>query len=273
LALLAAASVATVAAVSVIGASPAQAVVDPSTNNVNWFLSQGAAGYKNMLDAVRARVRQPYINSVDRTASGHAYFTVDVYRSDRRRQDGPNIRVLVDTQNLYVQGVYDSDYGQYFRFNDANLRRFEPTAASAGNSFDIGFGGSYAAMERAAGGGFTMQSATLGRSNFNQIVDDVASNGTSTATRARGMIALVEAIAEGARFDYVSGRIYNGFDSGNPFRFNTEATGMVKDWSTMGKTLVRKVNNPRDTTTLHYGSLTVQSVAQFAALLALILSL
>jgi len=85
------------------------------------------------------------------------------------------------------------------------------------------------------------------------------------------MVALVEAIAEGARFDYISGRVNNSFMSANPYRFDATAEGLAKSWSTISKLVKKKVNAPQNRESLRIGALELGTVAAFKVVVALLL--
>jgi hypothetical protein len=264
-AMVLAASALAAAAVVLSPAAPQAHAIDDG-KDINWYLKDGAAGYNNMINAVRNRVKTPYINSIDKTKSANEYFSVNIWRSDWNTKDIATVRVILRSSDLYVQGIYSPQYAHYYRFGDATMTAYRPTSGGAVDT--IGFNGDYGSMQSAAGWAFN--GTTLGRAQFEQYAL-AAENGQTTQARARAMMTFVQGIAEGARFDYISSRISGSFTAATGAKMNSESEGLAKNWSKLGKNIVTLTNNPKANVFVQYGALVLQTAAQYAAVLALIL--
>lgn len=221
--------------------------------DITWDIGNGNAGasrYTTMVEAVRQRASQGRFLH-DRTHRTRPDATNDTFSVDISVQDegasNPNrIRVHIRASDLFVIGWLNQNENIYNRL-DANtpiLADCPPDGASCAalTPRDTPFNGSYLSLERQAG---DRANIPLSPNSARQAVRDLSRSGSSNAQQARGMIVLIQAISEAARFRPIEEMVRNTYttEAATPSATLRE---LENSWDPMSEIGTRHVNNPND---------------------------
>ncbi|MEV7890966.1 ribosome-inactivating family protein [Streptomyces sp. NPDC002817] len=262
------------------GETSVRSVIDDG-NDIGWFLKDGKAGYKSMIDAVRKRVRSRSIHpSVDgTTTNANDYFTVNIRNITHGHEDAADIRVVIRARDLYVQGYYVPRGNTYLHFRPRNaqdrvLRDYRPTSQT--RVLQLPFEGGYNSIEAYARGAdgraYTRRSVRLSTPDLSDAVTNLAWSEASGRSRARDLLHVIQAISEAARNDWISGRVYNNIE-GAGYQPNATAVGLENNWQSLGNNFQRRLNDPRVPVHPPIGELQFSSITGMALILALTLLL
>lgn len=236
------------ALLSPLGATKAFAIDD--ARDVTWDISDGRAGYQQMIKDVRGRVEGQAIygngspGTVYATERSADYFIVNVF-------DGPNLltRLVLNAQNLYVQGYYNPNDSTYRHTSDAQLQDVNWVPSSSGAppvALALPFAGIYAGNDNGHPGltNFANQnrqgpvfSTDWARANAQALSD----TNSSDQIRARALLWFVEAVAEGARFNAISDRITAAWGDSWGYKFDDSDEGLITNWQAIGNNLQQRL--------------------------------
>ncbi|GHE31417.1 ribosome-inactivating family protein [Streptomyces capitiformicae] len=259
---------------SPLGTAKAFAIDD--ANDVNWDISGGRNSYQQMINDVRGRVGDQIlygngspgtVRATERTAD---YFLVNVH-------DGPNLltRIVINAQNLYVQGYYSPRDHTYHYTRDASLQdvNWLPSSSTEPNyAAKLPFSGSYAESDGLlAYGGQTRRDPMFAtfpaRDNANVLSDPNAAN----SRRAQALLWFVEAISEGARFNAISDRIINAWTDSWGYHFDADDERLVTSWQTIGDTFQQRLEGRPVAPPAPIGRYDFSTYANTAAIICLML--
>lgn len=211
---------------------------------VAWDIGNGNAGasrYTSMLNAVRQRASSSTFlhDNTHRTRpeASNEFFSVNISVQDEGTSTPSQIRVLIRASDLFVVGWLNQNENIYNR-----LEAGTPPLGTDVTARDTPFNGSYIDLERRAG---DRANIPLSPNSARQAVRDLSRSGSSAAQQARGLIVLIQAISEAARFRPIENLFRN--------TYTTEAAlpeGHILDlensWDPMSEIANREVNNPND---------------------------
>ena len=262
------------ALLSPFGAAKAFAIND--ANDVNWDISGGRNSYQQMINDVRDRVGDQILygngspGTVRATEPVADYFWVNVH-------DGPNLltQLVVNAQNLYVQGYYNPRDHTYYYTSDATLRdvNWLPSSSTEPNyATALPFAGSYAdSRGLLAWAGQTRRDPMFAtypaRDNANVLADPNSANNR----RAQALLWFVEAVAEGARFNAISDRIINAWTDGVGYHFDADDEGLVTNWQAIGDTFQERLDGINVNPPAPIGRYDFSTYANTAAIFCLML--
>ncbi|WP_078623171.1 ribosome-inactivating family protein [Streptomyces prunicolor] len=254
-----------VSLVQPFGATSAHAIDDG--RDINWHIRDGAAGYNNMINQVRARAasRVVYDKMDMTTGDANDYFSVNVWESSL---DGnvPSVRLIVRAENLYIQGVYVPDLSYYYHFGDATAKSYLPT--SIASNLQLPFSGDYLSMTRYANQ--TMTTPRFRAFDMSRNAGILRAQNSRGFERAGALLSFVEAISEGARFSYISNRIASNWNTGTTFDLNS--VDMVRNWASLTSWTRNRLAHGSATPEYGWiGDQHIQTLSNVAAIAALLL--
>ncbi|QYX78676.1 ribosome-inactivating family protein [Streptomyces akebiae] len=230
-------------------------------NDITWDIGNGNAGasrYSTMLEAVRQRASQGrfVLDRTHRTRPDATddFFSVDISVQDEGTSTPNRIRVHIRASDLFVVGWLNQNENIYNRLDtkkrDEDPEPAPPLVDCAPNGgaclqasvHDTPFDGSYLSLERQVG---DRANIPLSPNSVRQAVRDLSRSGSTNAQQARGMIVLIQAISEAARFRPIEELIRNTYttEAATPSPAILE---LENSWDPMSEIAHRHVNNPND---------------------------
>jgi hypothetical protein len=217
--------------------------------DISWDMNGGSRAYNAMLEAVRQRATGGVVlrEGILQTNPGSTeIFTVNVTHSGAPSSSSTpsSFRLIMRASDLFVLGwVIDGPSGQervfFFSEEDTGYRGVD----GDGELVPVPFSGSYGDLENAAGR--TRTGLKLNGSSWLTVFVDMIETSvdeTGQDAVARAMLALIPAVAEGARFDPIQQAVAPSFDAGEHVVTPAESA-LMNDWSKASKQLVDNLNN------------------------------
>ncbi|MFF7259592.1 ribosome-inactivating family protein [Streptomyces sp. NPDC008159] len=155
----------------------------------------GAADrYNGIINDIRGRLRGTRLyNNIVLTQGGNDFFDVTLAVGQS------NITLVFNARNLYVTGWRNNRTGVYYRMGEGPLTLPGQNGATQNRNWL-----NYGDMERA--GQIDRGSMGITMGSIQGAVSDL-SNTNNSRDQARALLILVQAFAEGARFDFISYRV------------------------------------------------------------------
>ncbi|MDG5804699.1 ribosome-inactivating family protein [Streptomyces ossamyceticus] len=156
-----------------------------------------AAGmYNSIINDIRGRLRGTHLyNNIVLTQGGNDFFDLTLAVGSGQN----SITLVINARNLYVTGWRNNRTGVYYRMGAGPATLPEQTGATQPRNWI-----NYSDMERA--GQIDRGSMGITMGSIQGAVSDLATTNNSR-DQARALLILVQAFAEGARFDFISFRI------------------------------------------------------------------
>nr|WP_239157671.1 ribosome-inactivating family protein [Streptomyces sp. SID13726] len=173
-----------------------------------------ANAYNNTISELRRRVTDgTFREGILRERTAEQFFSVNLVAPDH-----PQVRLVFNTANLYVVG-YETG-GRYTRFGDEGPSDpFNLGASHVRSSFLRQ--GDYTYLERQGAvrfpGGFDRGSQGLGAQGMWRAFETLANPNADVPASARAITLFIQALAEGARFDFMSTNIGQAMRDGDEF--------------------------------------------------------
>jgi hypothetical protein len=194
-----------------------------------------------MLEAVRQRVSQGRFLRDDthrtRPEATNEFFTVNISVQDEGTSTPSRIRLLIRASDAFVVGWLNENEGIF-----TSLEEGVPTIEGASKSVPAGFNGSYGSLE---GRSDSRAKISLSPDAARQAVRDLSRSRSTEAQQARGLIVLIQAISEAARFDPVEELFRNTY-TGPAVTPPAHILTLENSWQNMSEIANREVNNPND---------------------------
>ncbi|MBD0841581.1 MULTISPECIES: ribosome-inactivating family protein [unclassified Streptomyces] len=174
--------------------------------------SAAASRYNAIINDIRGRLRGTRLyNSIILTPGSTDYFDVTLAVGNG------SITLVFDARNLYVTGWRNNRNGVYYRMG-AGPRELPGQNGATQNRGWL----NYSDMERAAQIGRGSLGITMG--TIQGAVSDLANAQGNDRDRARALLILVQAFAEGARFDFISYRVGQAMRNSGVFHAGDSST-------------------------------------------------
>ncbi|GLP64877.1 hypothetical protein TUSST3_14970 [Streptomyces sp. TUS-ST3] len=174
----------------------------------------GAAGmYNGIINDIRGRLRGSRLyNNIVLTQGGNDFFDVTLAVGN-----GDNaITLIFNARNLYVTGWRNDRTGVYYRMGAGP----STVPGQVGDTQERNWL-NYSAMERAAQTDRGNLGITMG--SIQGAITDLATSGNNRDV-ARAMLILVQAFAEGARYDFISYRVGQAIRNSGIFYAGSSST-------------------------------------------------
>ncbi|MFC8363327.1 ribosome-inactivating family protein [Streptomyces griseorubiginosus] len=156
--------------------------------------SNAANTYNQVIRDIRGRLRSGnQYGSIARTERGNDFFDVTFAVGQN------SITLVFNARNLYVKGWRNNRTGQYVRLGDDAPQNLPGQNGATQNRNWL----NYTDLERAGQVDRSTQGITMG--SIQSAVSDLS--GSNWRDQARALLVLVQAFAEGARYDFISYRI------------------------------------------------------------------
>jgi hypothetical protein len=162
----------------------------------------------------------------------HSFFRVFI------THNGNNVSLVIRRNDMYVQG-FMAQNGDYYYLSDSEFR------LNGHNNVDLGFGGSYLALERASGRSRT--EVSIGRQPMRTWVGSLAYPRAPTTTyenRAEAMMGFIITLAEATRFRSLADHIASGAGGSQTTRLTGEEGGELNQWRSLSGWVRAMLNNP-----------------------------
>ncbi|WP_216587963.1 ribosome-inactivating family protein [Streptomyces brasiliscabiei] len=234
------------------------------------------ARYDGIISWIRGRLEAtPLYGGITLTRNQDDYFPVTLRMGASR-----SVTLIFNARNLYVVGFRNDAENRYYRLGagPANFNNSQVTHLNWLN---------YTNMESAAGIGRGSLAINMG--SIQGSISDITNPNISNANAARALMILVQAFAEGARFDFFSYRISqsirtgaNSFYAGQSSSISSnganstpsmiEVTGLdfENNWGTLS-TAARSATQNHTSPHVHLGSGYITTLSAIDAQLAIAL--
>ncbi|MEW1824075.1 ribosome-inactivating family protein [Streptomyces sp. NPDC088196] len=167
--------------------------------------------YDAIINDIRNRLRGTRLyGNITLTQRQDDYFPVTLAMGNNQ------VTLVFNARNLYVVGYRNDPHNTYYRFGEG------PATMAGATPQNVDWL-NYGDMERAAG--ISRGDLNIGLGPIQSAVTVLGSTAnTSNRARARALLVIVQALAEGARFDFISYRVSQAIRGGHQYTTGTSSS-------------------------------------------------